>query len=172
MKVKYINNCKALFDLITWDFFWSIKEYWPCGGGGGWAIRFNDRVFIGSQLTGNFLLVSDFFGIERILWLVQSLSITYELHKKCRSDYLCVTWTENQPPPICGLVVPILICQVHQNRNHRGLMHTEFNFICIRNLWLRFWWTRNTIIGDAVQTNISPSISFSGTYKKITTFFE
>ena len=69
--------------------------------------------------------------------LVQSLRIAYELNKKnveVTKIYLIVTWVENSPPVCCGLVVPIVACQVHQNWKHRGVIHTELNYICIRHL--------------------------------------
>ena len=47
--------------------------------------------------------------------------------EKCRSDYWYVTWVEKPSPANCDLVVPIVVCQVHQNR-------------------LRLWWTRDTTI--------------------------
>ena len=66
-----------------------------------------------------------------------------------------LTWVEKPPPANCRLVVPIMVCQVHQNRNRRGLIHTELNSICIRHLELYLWWTCNTTIGTT-------SLQFAG----------
>ena len=84
--------------------------------------------------------------LQRLHWCeVYVLRTSYV--ENFRSDYWFVTWVENPSSASCGIVVPIVVSHVHQKRNHMWLMHTEFNFVYIKPLRFRLWWTCDTTIG-------------------------
>ena len=57
MKVKYINNCKEIFDFKHMGLFIICQGVWSFGG---WEILSAKRGVIGSQRSGSIFLVSVF----------------------------------------------------------------------------------------------------------------
>ena len=89
-----------------------------------------------------------FVGIEKnalILYKVYLLRTRYV--EICRSGYWCSTWVDKPYPTDFRLVVLKVASSIHQKRNHRCLMHREFNSECIRPLRLRLRWNWHTPIG-------------------------
>ena len=58
-----------------------------------------------------------------------------------------LTWVKTPSPVNCGFVVPIVVSRIHWKCNHRCLIHTELNYLCIRPLRFRFWRTWHTTFG-------------------------
>ena len=135
-KVKYINNCKAVFNLKHMGLFMIYQIMW--------ALRSLIHMFLWEKKL--VLNTKAFFGLFFFAEIGKKGLIYYKVYilrtsyvEKCLIDYWCVTWVENKPPANFEIVIPIVVCQVHQNQNNRGLMHIELNYICIIHLQLSFW---------------------------------
>ena len=121
--------------LNIWYCFLSVNE---CSTWGVWDIWFSDRGVIVSRCPGGFLLVSIFFwNWEKQFDLVQNLSITYKLRRKFSKWLLMRAWTglKIHPPENFGLVVPIVVCKVHQSWNRRGLIVAMISLVVSMVTW-------------------------------------
>ena len=121
MKLKYIDNYKAVFDFKQMGLFLICQGMWALGG-------LSD--IIGRESSYYFSTPRQFFVGFFFCWNNKKSLIWYKVYilrtihvDKCRSDYWCVTWVENPPPANCGLVVPIVVSYVHQKSNRRCLMN-------------------------------------------------
>ena len=67
MEVKYISNCKAVFDFKQMGVFLIYGIMYDLEGGGV-IVWISEGGVIGSQRSGYFLLVSIFVEIEKLPW--------------------------------------------------------------------------------------------------------